>query len=399
MVGTERDDHAPLSGLRDQQAQELALLRGVAAQREELLELVDQQRRAVGLPGERGEGLQGAGPRHHHEHGRPPGAEPGGDSGPEQRRLARPRRTDEGEQRRTPQHVQAGVDVGLPPEVAVGVLDVERLQPLVGAGRAGGDQRALGQQGGVLLEDRELHGRRVRAGLDTEPGPQHRLELVERAEGLPLVAGLVLGVGLEHPAALAQRCRAHHRLDLGQHLAVPADTQEGLHPQLLGLQAELAEPAGLVRCRGPLLQLLEGGALPQRECLRGLVGRPVGLAQREELVAPGHQGLEPPGVEVVGGYGEPVAVRQGLDRVAAERLAQPDDAPLQDLGRGDRWAVAPERVRELVGRDRLPGTDRQRGENDTVPRTEVSRAIDGQRSEDGDDHGSESPLGRGRSMH
>ena len=230
----------------------------------------------------------------------------------------------------------------------------------------------------------------VASGPGSTPsrGPQHRLELVERAEGLPLVAGLVLGVGLEHPAPLAQRCRAHHRLDLGQHLPVPADAQEGLHPQLLGLQAELAEPAGLVRGRGPLLQLLEGGALPQRECLRGMVGRPVGLAQREELVAPGHQGLEPPGVEVVGGYGEPVAVRQGLDRVAAERLAQPDDAPLQDLGRGHRWAVAPERVRELVGRDRLPGTDRQRGENDTVPRTEVSRAIDGQRSEDGDDHGS-----------
>ena len=83
---------------------------------------------------------------------------------------------------------------------------------------------------------------------------------------------------------------------------------------------------------------------------------------------------------------QPVAVAGGLDGVGAERLAQPDDARLEVLVRRGRRDVAPERVRQLVGRDGASLTDGQGLEYDTVAGTETSRAVHGQRAEDLDAH-------------
>ena len=192
----------------------------------------------------------------------------GADARAHQGRLPGAGRADEREQRRTAEHVQAGLDVALAPEETVGVVDVEGLQALVGACAPGGSGRPTGQQRRVLPQDRLLKGDDVGSGVDPEPGGQDAPQLVQGPQRLALLSRLVLRVGLQHPAVLTQRGRPHQRLDLGEHLGVTSRAQHRLHPQLLGLEPKLVRPTRLADRRLPLLEVGEGVAVPEAPALR-----------------------------------------------------------------------------------------------------------------------------------
>ena len=78
-----------------------------------------------------------------------------------------------------------------------------------------------------------------------------------------------------------------------------AGTQGGLQADLLGVEAQLVEPAGFDPAGVPVLELAQRRPAPQRQRLAADVGGAVVLAQRQQLhAAPGHP-LEAVGVDLV----------------------------------------------------------------------------------------------------
>ncbi len=138
---------------------------------------------------------------------------------------------------------------------------------------------------------------------------QDPLELVDRAERLALLPGLVLRAGQQHPAVLTQRRGADQDLRLGEDLAVPPGPQQGVDPELLGLQAQLGQSRAGRNGRPPALQVGEGLPVPQVQRVGEQVRRPIGLAEGEQLAGPADLVLEPQRVHVVGGQVQRIALR------------------------------------------------------------------------------------------
>ena len=208
------------------------------------------------------------------------------------------------------QPIQARVDLALAPEEALGCRR-RRRAPDPGTGR-----RAPGS-GRAAATTSDGSWRRIACSNATssEPGSTPssvtsvRAGLVQRAQGVTLPAGLVLGQRQQRPPALAQRRLGRAGLRLGEHLAMVARTQGGLQADLLGVEAELLEPAGLDPTGVPTLELAQRRPPPQRQRLAAHVGGPVVLAQRQQLrAAPGHP-LEAVRVHLVGRRRQAVARR------------------------------------------------------------------------------------------
>ena len=95
---------------------------------------------------------------------------------------------------------------------------------------------------------------------------------------------------------------------LRQHLAVMAGGQRGLDGDLLQLETQLGESAGLDAPRLPLLELGQRPTSPQREALGRDVPDAFVLAQRQELLGSPGLAVELADVDRVGGQAQAVAV-------------------------------------------------------------------------------------------
>ena len=117
-------------------------------------------------------------------------------------------------------------------------------------------------------------------------------------------------------------------LDVGDELPVPSQGELRRDPLLARRQAELLEADDLGPQRGLVGEVLEGRAPPQPE------RRPVGPGGRSGIArrpAPrlAHQGLEPGGVELLGGRVQHVASRVAFETIGAQGAAQAGDVALE----------------------------------------------------------------------
>ena len=114
------------------------------------------------------------------------------------------------------------------------------------------------------------------------------------------------------PAAYCAVASRHHRRSrsgaartiacaVGEHLARPAEPQQGVDAQLLRLEPQLVEPGGLVARRLPVAELGERRPAPQRQGAVEEERDAVGLAHGEELARPDDLGLEVVCVHLVRG--------------------------------------------------------------------------------------------------
>ncbi len=228
---------------------------------------------------------------------------------------------------------------------------------------------------------------RVRAGVEAELGDQHPAQLLQRPQRVTLLPGAVLRHRQQLPATLPQRRLLDQSPGVAEDVAVPAAAQRGVHPQLLGVAAQLLEPLGLGAARPPLLEVGQRRTAPQRQGLRHAVPGPLGLPQLQQLPGPPHQPLELVGIDLAGRHRQPVAVLHGLDGVGAQQLAQPDHGALQRLAPGGGRTLGPQRVGQLVRGDRLPDPHRQHRKDHPVPtRQRVDPLVDLQRAQHRDAH-------------
>ena len=207
---------------------------------------------------------------------------------------------------------------------------------------------------------------------------------MQGAQRLALPAGLVLGQREQRPAPLPQGLLRHPGLRLRQDLGVPAGPQRGVQAALLDLQAQLGQPFGLDPPRLPPVQFHQWLPAPQSERFaEGSLGA-VRVAQLEQLAAALQELLEPVGIHVVGGQGEPVPVAGRLDRRCPQQPPQPQDAPRHHLAPGGGQVLAPERVGQPFGAHQLAGTDRQRRQHHAIARGEHRAvSVDCQRTQKG----------------
>ena len=208
-------------------------------------------------------------------------------------------------------------------------------------------------QRGVLREDLLLQLLQRRAGLDAELVDELAAALLEDIERLGLTPGSIQGEHQLRPAALAVRLDPNERLELGDHLGVPPELQLDLHPLLERLRAQLLEPRDLGLGEGVVGQLGERCPAPERECLVERCAGLRGLACVESVVRPRAQLDEPVEIELARLDAELVPPRPREERLGREELPEVRDVPLEGRRRRGRRLLAPERLDQAVGRDRL----------------------------------------------
>ena len=115
---------------------------------------------------------------------------------------------------------------------------------------------------------------------------------------------------------------------------------------------------------------------------------------------PRRPALEPERVDVVRVDGQPVAARNGLDHVGAERPAQPRHERLQRVGDGVRRFCAPQPVHQRIPRHCAAGVEREAGERAAQAHAAGRRCAvrpGGHRAEHSDPHGVSVPVSAARS--
>ena len=152
---------------------------------------------------------------------------------------------------------------------------------------------------------------------------------------------------------------------------------------------QLDQPRGLDPGRIPPVQLRQRPSPPERQRVRQNHRGALGLVGRQQLAGTPHRPLEPLGVDLVERNRKPVTERQGLDRAAAENLAEPDHTALHHLRPSRRHPVAPQHVGQHLRADHLSGMHGQSGEYDAITSSEnLLLPLDRERAENGDTHAS-----------
>ena len=170
----------------------------------------------------------------------------GGHPGSHQRRLAAARRSDHREHPDRGQPAQAGS------RPRRRVRRSHRCHRCRTARRPRYGQAAPGS-GSAVAATSDGSWRRIACSNATRSGPgstpssrdEHRAGPVQRAQGVTLAAGLILGQRQQRPPALPQRRLGHPRLRLAQHLADgvrPAARRRGGSPRRPGAARRAARP-------------------------------------------------------------------------------------------------------------------------------------------------------------
>ena len=165
---------------------------------------------------------------------------------------------------------------------------------------------------------------------------------------------------------------AHHRLQLGDELQLPAEREPALRAGLEGGQAQLFEPADLALGEVLVGDVGQRVPAPQGErVVESLHGAGV-VAVARGPAAIGDRAGEALGVELARRGRQPVAARVALEGAGRagrrQRLAQAGDrdvdAPLPRRPAG----LVPERVEQLVRRHDAVGVHEQEGEQRDLAR-------------------------------
>ena len=210
--------------------------------------------------------------------------------------------------------------------------------PAPGLAGGGGEveRRILGQH--RLVQPPQLGAR-----LDADLLDERRARVAVGGERLRLAA---VAVQREHPLGvqvLAQRMLGDQRVELADHLGVPAGREVGVDGRLRRAQPQLVEAADLGGGERLVGDVLERVAVPQRER----------LARRAALQQP----LEARRVHLAVGELELVAAaaRDDLRAVAVQQRPQVRDVELDHLRRARRRLLAPQALDQRVGRHRAAG--------------------------------------------
>src|SRR5207247_853239 len=113
---------------------------------------------------------------------------------------------------------------------------------------------------------------------------------------------------------------AHEALELGNELAIPAESELGLDPLLDRSDPKLLEPGDLGLGEELVAEVGERRAAPEIERASDRVRSPVRLAVGQRLAPLGDQRLEPVDVECAGLDVEDVAVPARLEASIADQL-------------------------------------------------------------------------------
>ena len=171
-------------------------------------------------------------------------------------------------------------------EVPLGVAHPRGRQAEVRTLGARGSEHLVGQQRGILPEDRLLQLSELDAGIQSEFGSEQPPRPAHRGERISLPTLAVLRHAKHHPAPLAQRCLgdagARQRGDLRNLTRLQPCVQE----QLLDPEPHLLQATGRDLSGLPVEELDEGLAPPQRERLRERVRGPFRLTELQLLRAP-----------------------------------------------------------------------------------------------------------------
>ena len=146
---------------------------------------------------------------------------------------------------------------------------------------------------------------------------------------------------------LVERLVRRHRLQVGDHLDVAPEVEEGVGPLLGGPLADLGQAERLDAGVVDVAQLLVGGAAPPRQDVveQGHHGCRVLGAPTAGVV---HGRLEPHGVDLLGVEAEPVPGGVALDGAVGQELPEPEHVGLEGGLVVGRQPVGPQEVCQLV---------------------------------------------------
>ncbi len=266
---------------------------------------------------------------------------------------------------RGPFRAQHRLDPGQLRPLAAEVVQRRRQHPGHGdlGPSSGTGVRARGGRCAVPLEDGPVHLPHLRAGFQTGLLGQDGTQPVVRPQGLRPPAAAVQGEHELGPHPFPERMLHRQRRQLPEQFAVPAEPQVGVDALLEHAEPGLVEPGGLHRQRRDVGDPLERGAAPQ---VQGLAEDPAGrggVTGRQRRPGGLGQVVEVRRVQLVASGPHQVALALPDDAIGfAQQLPQPVDVGLHVLDGTPRPLLAPERLREGVGRDReaRPGEqDRQ----------------------------------------
>ena len=244
-------------------------------------------------------------------------------------------------------------------------------------------------------QDRRLEPHQIGRQVEAELVEQHTTGAIDRPQRIGLAAVAVQRDRQLRGQPFAQRVLLHGRLELGDHLRVPAEVEHHVEAQLVGAHPQLVEPRR--RGDGPL-HLFELGEVGERRTApqpEGLVevGDGGGRVGGHHLPGPRHLVLEGPRVHLVGVEVEHVAGPLAAQPVGLiERAAQPRHVPLQ-RGQDRRWGVdAPQVFDQALDHDQPAFGVRQPGQHGPLPRATDGRAdtrtLERRRAEDAQEEGS-----------
>ena len=260
-------------------------------------------------------------------------------------------------------------------EVPFGVSHARGWQAEVRTLGARGSEHPVGQQRGILPEDRLLQLGELRARVQPElrgeqpPRPAHGGERI-RLPTLP-----VLRHAQHDPTPLTQRRLGHAGARQRGDLLNLTRLKPCVQKQLLDPEAHLRQATSRDLSRLPVGELDEGLAPPQRERLRERVRGTFGLTQLQLLRTPLDESLEPLRVDLDVLRDQSVPERGGFDLGRRDQPAQPHDAPWNDMRPRRGRAVTPQRRREGCCRQWRTQANRERSHHRTIARSQWNPAV------------------------
>ena len=168
---------------------------------------------------------------------------------------------------------------------------------------------------------------RVDAELISEQAPSGS-EKLERL-GLPPTA--VEGQGEPFAGAFAQGVLGAEELEIGQCLLVPAEREGGVERVLGAVEPQLVEARSLGRSEGFGGDVDEGRASPEAESSTGQSQSELGVAVGQGLASVCAQANEPPSIDGGRSHPQPVAGRECVDGLGAERCPELRHIHLHEL--------------------------------------------------------------------
>jgi len=239
-------------------------------------------------------------------------------------------------------------------------------QPAVGAGL----RDVLGRRGavvglrpfqrGVLREDRLLKPLERRTRFDAELVDQQLSRHLVQLQGVHLAPAPVQRQHELRTQPLPQGMLGDQPLELGHQLGMPAQCQVCLDALLQRSQPQLLQ----LRDRG-LRERLVGELVQRRTSPQSQrVPQPSGLGGDRRLCRLRHETTEPVGIDLVAVDGQQVPGRARLQHLRGfaviawpEPLPQRGHQPMECLGGGGRWRLAPQLVDQPIGGDDRAGTE------------------------------------------